>query len=74
MDFGVSVPEYIDNYLLLKTVNATEINIKDGIETLERAINGLLSLLKIQKEDIPTLNISYLEFLRRQGHVLKAII
>lgn len=72
MDFGVSVPEYIDNYLLLKTVNATEINIKDGIETLERAINGLLSLLKIQKEDIPTLNMSYLEFFEKTRTRIKS--
>lgn len=65
MDFGVSIPEYIDNYLLLKTINATEINTKDGVETLERTINGLLSLFKIQKEDIQTLNMSYLEFFEK---------
>ncbi|MBD5489149.1 MAG: ATP-dependent helicase [Lachnospiraceae bacterium] len=65
MDFGISIPEYVDNYLLLKTVNATAINIKDGIETLERAVHGLFSLLKIWKEDIPTLNASYLEFFEK---------
>lgn len=65
MDFGISIPEYVDNYLLLKIVNATVINIKDGIETLERAVNGLFSLLKIQKEDIPALNKSYWEFFEK---------
>ena len=44
MDFGISIPDYMDNYLLLKTINTTIINIDDGIETLERTVGRIFSL------------------------------
>ncbi|MCX4366203.1 MAG: ATP-dependent helicase [Bacilli bacterium] len=71
MDFGISIPDYMDNYLLLKTINTTIINIDDGIETLERTVGRIFSLLKIQQRDMPILNKSYDDFFEKTRERIK---
>ncbi len=65
MDFGVSIADYADNYLVLKAINATHINQADGVSTIKMAVNNLWNSLKINIENYPLLKSTYLNFFNK---------
>jgi len=62
MDFGVLMPNYADNYLVLRAINATQANQADGISTIKMAVKNLWHSLKISIEDYPLLKSTYRDF------------
>lgn len=61
-DFGALIPDYIDNYLVLRAINSTQANKENGITTLKMAIKNLWQILKIDIKSYPSLKSTYLDF------------
>ena len=65
MDFGVLIPDYADNYLVLRAINSTQADQVDGISAIKRAIKNLWHSLKINIEDYPSLKSTYIDFFNK---------
>lgn len=71
MDFGVLIPDSVDNYLVLKAINSTQINQKDGISAIKIAVGNLWYVLKIDMKTYPSLKSTYQDFFDKIDNRIK---
>lgn len=64
-DYKLTLPDYVDCYLVLKSINGAKICDENGIETFTNTVKSLMSLCKIDMEQEIYLKKAFIDFLNK---------
>ncbi|MGW9529012.1 UvrD-helicase domain-containing protein [Paenibacillus terrae] len=64
-DYKLTLPDYVDCYFVLKSINGAKICDENGIETFTNTVKSLMSLCKIDMEQEIYLKKAFIDFLNK---------
>lgn len=64
-DYKLTLPDYVDCYFVLKSINGARICDENGMETFTNTVESLMSLCKIDMEQEIYLKKAYIDFMNK---------
>ncbi|MEY8744358.1 UvrD-helicase domain-containing protein [Bacillales bacterium AN1005] len=64
-DYKLALPDYVDCYFVLKSINGAKICDENGIETFTNTVDSLMSLCKIDMEQEIYLKKAFIDFMNK---------